>query len=162
MEDNNRVARVWFKQANKDLEAGRLLYSNGMPAHAMFFAQDAVEKAVKGTFLHFNIALKKEHFFKKIYKQTRYPDAFGNQRAPVDAISAESAMAMLDIAEAALNAGEKLLELDPCRVRESWKSWLSDPIAVKQLEGLLEIMKSNQASFTGPSRAVGVPSSSPS
>ena len=150
--EQDKAARLLIKQAQADLAAGKILYSNDMSAHAMFCGQDAVEKAIKGTFLHFGIVMKKEHLFKKIYNQTRYPDAHGNQNAPVDVIDAESAKAMLDIAEAALGAGEKLLELDPCAVRESWKAWAADPIAVQQtIEKSLEALERYQAGFTGSS-----------
>lgn len=149
---HNKAARLFLKQAHADLAAGKILYSNDMSAHAMFCGQDAVEKAVKGTFLHFGIVMKKEHLFKKIYNQTRYPDAHDNQNAPVDVIDAESAKAMLDIAEAALEAGEKLLELDSCDVRDAWKAWEADPIAVKQtVEKSLEALESYRAGFTGSS-----------
>lgn len=133
-ESNSQASRVWFKQAVEDLDVARLLCANGHYALAMFHAQQSAEKSIKSVSLAMDIDLGRDHYLRLLlkkfpenisknfiakipslfkldqyYMQTRYPDMFGNQAAPVEMFGKRDAEEAIVLASKTMDTTRKLL-----------------------------------------------------
>ena len=116
-------ASLWLRQAQDDLRAARLLQEGGQAAQACFLAQQVGEKAIKALLAaddrdlrsHSLKALLQEldqahaqrwqrqaRVLDKLYAQTRYPDALGDE-LPADVFGPEDGASALQAAEELLD-----------------------------------------------------------
>jgi HEPN domain-containing protein len=59
----------WFVKAAGDLRAADALLEAGMSAHAVFHAQQAAEKAIKGLLVHHGVLFGKTHDLSALSRQ---------------------------------------------------------------------------------------------
>ncbi|MEM2528848.1 MAG: HEPN domain-containing protein [Thermoproteota archaeon] len=58
-----KLSQIYFEIAKKDLRAAKLLYDQGFYPQAIFYLEQAVEKAVKAVILMYNIHLSSEELY---------------------------------------------------------------------------------------------------
>ncbi len=55
VEHNRTEAKRWFNTALDDLDAARIMHTNGKYAHACFLCQQAAEKAIKALYYYHDL-----------------------------------------------------------------------------------------------------------
>ena len=125
-------ARWWILSAKRDLERARHSLEIGDRVGAVFWSQQAAEKALKGLLLHFKGGFPKTHSIRRLFEElgynlglseeeleeayeltqyyhlSRYPDIV--EGVPDEAISRKSAGEAVAIASRIVEASERAVE----------------------------------------------------